>query len=132
MDDIDITIKFIWKIVVKATAMLALIIALLSILVFLLDERCNCSTPSQDFEPFGQQGTTTIYKGKRDTRPQCLTWYTVHEKETQWKIAEKHSNRSDIQKWLETMRWMSHKAINDDLVKPGETICIEWKSTTQP
>lgn len=63
-----------------------------------------------------------------NSRPQCQQWYKTRKGDTQWGLAQRHSNQSDKWPWIKGMRWVSGKNAQDDALKSGEVVCVDWAS----
>ncbi|PWQ92321.1 hypothetical protein [Leucothrix pacifica] len=63
-----------------------------------------------------------------NSRPQCQQWYKTRKGDTQWGLAQRHSTQSDKWPWIKGMRWVSGKNAQDDALKSGEVVCVDWAS----
>ena len=72
-----------------------------------------------------KQVTTKV---SSNTRPECQKWYESRRGDTQWGLAQRHSDLKNKWPWIKGMRWVSGKNAKDDSLKSGEVVCIAWAS----
>ena len=60
-------------------------------------------------------------------RPACLKWHRARRGETQWKLARHYAGRTNKWHWMQAMRWVSRKNVNDSVLKVGELVCVNWR-----
>jgi hypothetical protein len=73
----------------------------------------------------GRQATANVTS---NARPACQEWYKTRRGDTQWGLAQRHSDLKNKWPWIKGMRWVSGKSAKDDSLKSGEVVCIEWSS----
>lgn len=56
----------------------------------------------------------------------CQLRHVVGLGETQWQIASYYAGAQNKAIWLRNMRYISHLAVDDSALYPGQVLCVQW------